>query len=62
MAKYSSWIGQKIEKIREEGVRRNTRAPASRVNPRRKVSPKMAIAIALSMARKKGLKVPPPRS
>lgn len=62
MAKYSPWVGQKVGKIMEEGVRKNTRAPVSSSNPRRKVSQDMAIAIALSLARKKGLKVPPPRS
>ena len=56
--KYSPWVGKKIEKIMKEGVRRNTRKPVSKKNPRRKVSQKQAIAISLSMARKRGMKVP----
>lgn len=56
--KYSSWVGKKIKKIAKEGIRRNTKEPVSKANPRRKVSRKQMIAVALSMARKKGLKVP----
>lgn len=58
MTKYSPWVGQKIEKIMKEGVRRNTRAPVSSSNPRRKVSQKQAIRIAIEMAKRRGLKVP----
>lgn len=43
------WIGKKIEKIMKEGVRRNTQRPVSKSNPRKKVSPKQAQAIAFSM-------------
>lgn len=61
MSKYSKWVGQKIGKIMKEGVRRSTRRPVSKSNPRRKVSQKQAVAVAISMARKKGLKVPKKR-
>ena len=46
-------LSKKISKIIHEGVRRNTHAPVSKTNPRRKVSYEQAIAIAESMARKK---------
>ena len=46
-------IGNKIKKIMSEGVRRNTHAPVSASNPRRKVSQKQAVAIAMSMKRQK---------
>ena len=59
MAKYSPWVSKKIEKIMKEGVRRNTRASVSRANPRRKVSQRQAIAIALDIARRSGKKVSP---
>ena len=58
MKKNNFWVGEKIKKILKEGVRRNTRKPVSKKNPRRKVSQKMAVAISLSMARRKGLKDP----
>lgn len=45
-------IGTKISTIMHEGVRRNTHAPVSKSNPRRKVSQKQAIAIAMSMMKK----------
>jgi len=45
-------IGTKIGIIMREGVRKNTRKPVSKSNPRRKVSPKMAQAIAFSMKRR----------
>lgn len=48
-----SKVGNKIEKIMKEGVRRNTHKPVSSSNPRRKVGIKQAIAIAYSMAKKK---------
>lgn len=51
-----SFIGDKVKKILKEGVRQNTRKPVSKSNPRRKVPHKQAIAIALSIARKKGIK------
>lgn len=57
MANYLPWVGQKIKKIMKEGVRRNTRAPVSHSNPRRRVSQKQAIAIALKLARARGFKV-----
>jgi hypothetical protein len=43
------FIAQKIRKIVKEGVRRNTHAPVSKKNPRRKVKNRMAIAIAESL-------------
>lgn len=43
-------LGPKIEKIMKEGVRRNTHRPVSKSNPRRKVSQKQAVAIAINMA------------
>jgi hypothetical protein len=48
--KYSSWIGQKIKRIMNEGIRG------------KKVSQKQAVAVAISMAKKRGLKVPRKRS
>lgn len=54
----SGYIGAKIGKIMTEGVRRNTRAPVSKSNQRRKVSRKQAIRIAYEMARAKGMGVP----
>lgn len=48
----SDYISQKIEKIEHEGVRKNTHAPVSSKNPRRKVSHEMAQAIAYSYYKK----------
>lgn len=48
------YIKNKIKKILNEGVRKNTHAPVSSSNPRRKVSPERAQAIAYSMAKKNG--------
>jgi hypothetical protein len=45
-------IGTKISKIMHEGVRRNTRKPVGKNNPRRKVSRDQAIAISLDMKRR----------
>lgn len=42
-------ISNKIDEIMKMGVRRNTHAPVSKKNPRRKVSVKVAYAIANSM-------------
>lgn len=42
-------VGSKIAKIMKEGVRKNTKRPVSKSNPRRKVSQKQAVAIAYSM-------------
>ena len=50
MSKESKAISNKIGKIMTEGVRKNTHAPVSKSNPRVKVSPKQAQAIAYSMA------------
>lgn len=55
--KSKGYVSQKISKIMHEGVRRSTRKPVSASNPRRKVSQKQAVAIAYSMARKKGYRV-----
>jgi len=55
---YPSWISSKISKIMHEGIRRNTKKVVSSRNPRRKVSQKQAVAVAYSMAREKGLKIP----
>lgn len=49
-------VGNKIRKILKEGVRRNTKRPVSKSNPRRKVSQKQAVAIALSMKRRGKIK------
>lgn len=46
-------VSDKVKKIMKEGVRRNTHKPVSKSNPRRPVSQKQAVAIALSMAKKK---------
>jgi len=56
--KYSPWVGKKIGKILHEGIRRNTRKPVSKSNPRRKVSRRQAIAVAINMGREAGKKVP----
>ncbi len=58
-SKYSPWVGNKIDQIMTEGIRRNTRKPVSKTNKRRKVSQKQAIAVAISMAQRKGYKTPP---
>lgn len=42
-------ISNKIDQILREGIRRNTRKPVSKSNPRRKVSQAQAVAIAHSM-------------
>ncbi len=44
-------IATKIGLIMHEGVRKNTHKPVSKSNPRMKVSPKRAQAIAYSMKR-----------
>lgn len=50
--KTSKKISKKISKIMKEGVRKNTKKPVSKSNPRKPVSQKQAIAIAYSMAGK----------
>ena len=45
-------LGTKISMIMHEGVRRNTHKAVSKANPRRKVSAKQAVAIAMDMQRK----------
>ena len=45
-------LGTKISKIMHEGVRMNTHKPVSKSNPRRKVSQKQAVAIAMHMMEK----------
>ena len=54
--KKKSMVGNKISKIMKEGVRRNTKRPVSAKNPRRKVSQKQAVAIAMSMKRRGKIK------
>lgn len=49
-------VGEKISKIMNEGVRRNTQAPVSGSNPRRSVDIKRAVAIAISMKKRGELK------
>lgn len=49
-------VSAKISKIMSEGVRKNTKRPVSKSNPRRPVGQKQAVAIAMSMARKGKLK------
>lgn len=46
------FIKNKIAKIMDEGVRKNTKEPVSSSNPRRAVPPKQAVAIAYSMAKR----------
>ena len=46
---HNKLVSDKVKKIMKEGVRRNTHAPVSKSNPRRKVSQKQAVAIAESM-------------
>jgi hypothetical protein len=41
-------MGKAMHEIKKKGVRKNTHAPVSKSNPRRKVSHKQAVAIALS--------------
>jgi hypothetical protein len=45
-------IGTKISMIMKEGIRKNTRKPVSKSNPRRKVSQKQAVAISYALKRK----------
>jgi len=45
-------ISNKVSKIMKEGIRKNTKKPVSKTNPRRKVSQKQAVAVALSMSKK----------
>ena len=47
-----TFISNKIGKIMNEGIRKNTQKPVSSSNPRRPVSQKQAIAVAESMAKK----------
>ncbi|MDD5407030.1 MAG: hypothetical protein PHE73_08850 [Sulfurovaceae bacterium] len=54
--KKKSKVSKKISKIMKEGVRRNTKKPVSKSNPRRKVSQKQAVAIAMSMKRRGRIK------
>lgn len=42
-------VGDKIGKIMNEGIRRNTHAPVGKGNPRRQVPQKQAVAVAMSM-------------
>ncbi len=51
-AKLNKKIGAKVAKIMKEGIRRNTHAPVSSKNKRRKVSQKQAVAVAFSMAKR----------
>lgn len=45
-------VSNKIKEVVAKGVRKNTKAPVSKDNPRRKVPLKQAVAIAESQARK----------
>lgn len=47
------FIANKMHEIKTMGVRKNTHAPVSSVNPRRAVSHDQAMAIAVNQARKK---------
>lgn len=49
-------LSAKIGKIMTDGVRKNTKRPVSKSNPRRKVSQKQAVAIAYSMMGNKKMK------
>lgn len=50
----AKFLKQAFHEMKEKGVRRNTHAPVSKSNPRRPVSHKQMIAIALSKAKKAG--------
>jgi len=50
---FQKFVSEKIEKIMREGIRVNTRRPVSASNPRRRVSLKMAEAVAINMAKKR---------
>ena len=52
------FISSKIAKIQEEGIRRNTKKPVSKSNPRRPVSRAQAIKVAYEMARKRFSGIP----
>ncbi len=49
-------VSAKVAKIMKEGVRKNTKAPVSGKNPRRKVPVKQAVAIAYSMKKRGKIK------
>lgn len=46
-------VSAKIGKIMKEGIRKNPKKPVSSKNPRRKVSQKQAVAVAINMVGKK---------
>lgn len=48
------YLKKAFHEIKTQGVRRDTHAPVSASNPRRAVSHKQMVAIALSKARQKG--------
>lgn len=48
----NTFISNKIHEIAHEGVRKNTHAPVSSSNPRRKVKNSVAVAIAESVWKK----------
>lgn len=52
MAKKKLAVSKKISKILKEGIRKDTHKPVSKSNPRRPVSQKQAVAVALSVAGK----------
>ncbi len=52
----SKAVSNKIKKILKEGVRKNTHKPVSKSNPRRTVSQKQAVAIALNMKKRGKIK------
>lgn len=55
-SKIQKKVSAKIGKIMKEGVRKNTKKPVSKSNPRKPVGQKQAVAIALSMKRRGKLK------
>lgn len=50
MSEKSKFISNKIGKIMNEGIRRNTQKPVSSSNKRRPVSQAQAVAVAYHMA------------
>lgn len=55
-SKSQKQVSSKIAKIMREGVRKNTKKPVSKSNPRKPVGVKQAAAIAFSMKRRGKIK------